>query len=87
MAREIYEKYQKEMGNDEQLRLGMPSLDRIRYQAFVLFLNNEMLPEELRMGLINRLKIERPDLFEKLQSEDIKFIEEIRQRRQEQKQP
>ncbi|MBL7214737.1 MAG: hypothetical protein ISS71_03555 [Phycisphaerae bacterium] len=85
-AQEVYEKYQKEMGAEEQYRVGLPSLDRIRYQAFVQFLSNDMVPGEMRTSLLNRLQIERPDLYEKLRQEDIQFIEEMRQQQQQQQQ-
>lgn len=83
-AKEIYEKYQREMGAEEQARVGMPSLDRIRYQAFVQFLNNDLVPEEMRLSLVNRLQIEQPDLYEKLHKENIKFFEEMQKQQQEQ---
>jgi len=87
LAKEIYEKYQKELGDDEPNRLALPSLSRIRYQAFVSFLNNSALPEEMRKSLVNRLEIERPDLYEKLHEENIKFVEEIRQQQEQVNQP
>ena len=87
LAKEIYEKYENEMGIDEPGRMGLPSLVRIRYQAFVYFLNNNALPEELRQSLMNRLEIERPDLHEKLREENIKFIEEMRQQQEQKNQP
>lgn len=85
MAREIYEKYQREMGAEEQYRVGLPSFDRIRFQAFVQFMNDDMVPREIRMSLANRIRIERPDLYEKLSQERIKFIEEINRQQQNQR--
>jgi len=81
-AKEIYEKYQNEMGIDEPDRMSLPSMDRIRYQAFVQFLNNTIVSEEIRMRLANRIQIERPDLFEKLRNENIKFVEEMRKKQE-----
>jgi hypothetical protein len=84
LAKEIYEKYQREMGTDEQARIGLPSMDRIRYRAFVEFLNNDLIPENMRLSLVNRLQIERPDLHEKLRNEDIRFLQELRQQQEQQ---
>ncbi len=84
-AREVYEKYQKEMGEDEPGRMSMPKLDRIKYEAFVYFLNNKMVPEEMRKSLFNRLQIERPELYEKLHKQQIKISDEIESRQQKQK--
>ena len=85
-AKEVYEKYQREMGAEEQARIGLPSLDRIHYQAFVQFLNNDLVPKEMRLSLVNRLQIERPDLFEKLKNENIKFIQEMEKLQEQQNQ-
>ncbi len=85
-AREIYEKYQREMGIDEPERMKLPSLERIRYQAFLQFMDNAMVPDEMKLSLTNRIQIERPDLYEKLRTEGIKFIEE-QQQKQQQNQP
>lgn len=87
LAKEIYEKYQREMGADEQARVGMPTMDRIRYRAFVEFLNNDLIPENMRMSLVNRLQIERPDLHERLRNEDIRFLQELQQQQEQQNQP
>ena len=87
LAKEIYKKYQNEIGIDAPGRMGLPSLDRIRYQAFINVLNNLALPEEMRKSLWNRLEIERPDLYEKLRKENINFIEEMRQQQERENQP
>lgn len=88
IAREVYELYQEEMGRQEQNRLGLPSLDRLRYQAFIMFLEDPSYPETLRTNLLGRIRVERPDVFEKLQQQESKMLEELRrQQEQEQGQP
>ena len=84
-AQEIYDRYQKETGADEPGRMGLPNLDIIKYQAFISFLSNDALPPEMRMSLSNRLQIERPDLFEKLRKQEIKFLQEMQKRDEEKK--
>lgn len=74
-AREIYEKYQKEMGAQEQERVGLVSMDKMRFLGLGQFLENPMLPEHLRMSLLGRIKVERPDLYEKFR--DL-MLEEIK---------
>lgn len=87
MAQEVYTVYQKEMGIDEPGRMGLPPLDFLRYQAFVSFLNNPVYPEQMRAGLWGRMKLERPDLFEKLQKQEIKFLEKLKSQQQQQQAP
>ena len=38
----------------------------------------------MRTGLLGRIQVERPDLFEKLRKQEIQFIEQMEKRRQEQ---
>jgi hypothetical protein len=85
LAREVYELYQEEMGRQEQDRVGLPSLDRLRYGAFIMFLEDPMYPETLRTNLLGRIRIERPDLFDKLQQQETRVIEELRQQQQPQR--
>lgn len=82
IAREVYELYQEEMGRQEQERVGLPSLDRLRYGAFIMFLEDPMYPETMRLNLLGRIRIERPDLFEKLQQQEARVFEEIGRQQQ-----
>jgi hypothetical protein len=84
LAREVYELYQKEMGQFEQGRVGLPSLERLRYGAFVSFMEDPMYPQRLRQNLLARIQIERPDLFEQLRRQEERFFEEMRRMQQEQ---
>ena len=84
MAREVHELYQQDMGSQEQDRVGLPSLDRLRYGAFIMFLEDGMYPASLRTGLLARIQIERPDLFEKLQQQEARVFEELSKQQQQQ---
>lgn len=77
-AREIHELYQKQMGIDEPYRVGLMSFDRMKYIAFVGFMTDPLYPEEMRNRLLGRIKLERPDLFEKLTQEGGLLMEEYR---------
>ncbi|MHC4553585.1 MAG: hypothetical protein ACYSUT_12605, partial [Planctomycetota bacterium] len=85
-ANEIFEKYQKEMGEQEQYRLGLDMLERMKYQAFIMFLDNPRFSEDLRKSLVGRLQVEKPELFEKLQQQNIKFMQQLEAQRKQQQQ-
>ena len=86
LAKEVYEIYQKEMGLEEAQRVGLPSMDRLRYAALMGFLEDEMYPETMRINLLSRIQIERPDLFERLRQQESQVFEEIQKQQQQQQQ-
>jgi tetratricopeptide (TPR) repeat protein len=83
MATEVFTFYQKEH-SDEMYRVGMPSLELLRYTAFMDFLNDPLYPEEMRLGMLGRMQVERPDLFEKIQKQEQLFFEELRKEQESQ---
>ena len=64
MAREIYDLYQLRYSDRERIEL--PEFKRLRYFALVGFIDDRQYPFNLRQNLLGRIKLERPDLFEKL---------------------
>jgi hypothetical protein len=84
MAQEIHDIHQKSMGIDEPGRLGLPSMNWFRYQAFLAFLNDPMYPDYMKESLLGRLQIERPDLFEELKKQEIEFFERMKKLQQQQ---
>ncbi|MCI0498948.1 MAG: hypothetical protein L0Y36_04615, partial [Planctomycetales bacterium] len=82
MAQEIHAIYQRQMGEGEPGRMGLPPMNWLRYQALYEFLNDPMYPEHMRLSLIGRIQLERPDLYEKLQNEETKRLEQSRQEQQ-----
>jgi hypothetical protein len=64
MAREIYDLYQSMYSDRERIEL--PEFKRLRYFALVGFIDDRQYPFNLRQNLLGRIKLERPDLFEKL---------------------
>jgi len=77
MAQEIYSIYQQQMGQAEPGRVGLPPMGFLRYQAFIGFLNDPMYPDYMRQSLINRIQLERPDLFDKLRQEEARLLEQM----------
>ncbi len=70
IANQAYQYYQSQRGLEEQGRVGLESMERIRYVAFIDFLNDPRYPEELRLALLGRIQAERPDVFEKIQQQE-----------------
>ena len=64
VAREIYDLYQSMYSDHE--RIDLPEFKRLRFFALVSFINDRQYPFNLRQNLLGRIKLERPDLFEKL---------------------
>jgi hypothetical protein len=83
LVQEAYVMYQK-THSDELFRMGLPSLELLRYTAFMDFLNDPEYPEELRMSLLGRIQVERPDLFEKLKKQEQQFFEQLRKKKESQ---
>jgi len=86
MAQEVHTFYQKEHA-DEAYRMGLPTFEMLRYTSFMDFLYDPMYPEELRLNLLGRLQVERPDLFEKLQKQDQAYFEKLRKEQESQQAP
>ena len=82
LARQIYDYYMKSIGSDVPGRLGLPPMDLIRYTAFRDFMDDPQYPPTLKMGLLGRIQIERPDLYKSLQTQEEKFMEQIRKYQQ-----
>ncbi|MDH7598420.1 MAG: hypothetical protein QHH07_02125 [Sedimentisphaerales bacterium] len=69
LVQQIYDYYHKEY-SDEQGRLGLPTMARIRYTALIDLLGDPQYPPYLRQNLLTRIRNERPQLFELLQKEE-----------------
>jgi hypothetical protein len=81
LAQEVYVMYQKD-SESEAYRLGLPGMELLRYMAFMDFLNDPQYPQELRMSLLGRIQVERPDLFEKLKKQEQQYFEQLRKQQQ-----
>ena len=78
-AKDIYRIYQKEFGDDEVRRVDLPGFEMLRFLAFNDFMIDPFYPEYLRAGLLGRIEVERPDLFEKLRKQRELFIEKVQE--------
>ena len=77
MAREVYDYYQSRFGNEGIDRIVLPDFEVLRYVGIASFLNDLRYPEDVRQNLIERVRIERPQLYEKLNQQDEYFRQEM----------
>ncbi len=78
MAREVYNYYQKEYGLEEGIdRIALPDFEVFRYIGITSFLNDMRYPDYIRQNLIDRIRIEMPQLYEKLKQQHEYFIQEM----------
>ncbi|OQA03823.1 MAG: hypothetical protein BWY69_00221 [Planctomycetes bacterium ADurb.Bin401] len=86
MAREVYDHYVREFGDEEADRIHLPEFSILRYVGLSSFINDERYPEDLRRNLIDRLEIERPELYEKLKEQEEAVMQELEHLQQQQAQ-
>jgi hypothetical protein len=67
MATDLYNYYQK--GHDEY-RVDLPELGVLKYRALVNFVTDQLYPPYFRQALLDRIRIERPELWKQLTAED-----------------
>jgi hypothetical protein len=77
LAKQVYDFYMGPM--EDQWRIDLPPLPRLRYMALSDFLNDRQYVPSIRRALQNRIKIEKPDLYEQLLQEETKLQEELKQ--------
>jgi len=70
-AREVYDMYQTDMADGA--RTALPPFDVMRYMAFRDFMEDAFYPDDLKLRLMGRIKLDRPDLFEKLAEQEETF--------------
>ncbi len=70
LAKEAYDLYNSLYFDENSLqRINLPEFKRMRYIALMDFLNDKQYPAALRKSLFNRIEIERPELFKKLEKQ------------------
>jgi hypothetical protein len=77
MAREIYDYYQKEFGNEGVDRVVLPDFNVFRYIGIISFLSDLRYPDYVRQNLIERIRIERPEFYEELEQQYGYFMQEM----------
>jgi len=65
--------------DDPEFRINLPTLQQFRYFALTDFLNDQLYPPYLRQTLLGRIRIEKPDLFKKLEAEAEKLRKQSEQ--------
>ncbi|RLB79286.1 MAG: hypothetical protein DRH17_14005, partial [Deltaproteobacteria bacterium] len=78
-AKEVYDIYQAKYSNEEWRRLDLPDFEMIRLMAFLDFMRDRHFPEHLRNSLLARIRVERPELFDRLQKQKDLFIQKSQQ--------
>jgi len=76
LAKEIHDYYQKKYLDAN--RIDLPEFELLRYQALIDFLDDWQFAPSLRLSLLARIEVERPDLAEKLKP----YKKELEQKRQ-----
>ncbi len=89
MCKEVYDAYQKEVirQGGASDRAALPDFNIMRYIGLSSFLNDARYPDDLKQSLMNRIHIERPDLYEKLKQQESTIIQQMQQQQQEDQQP
>jgi hypothetical protein len=88
MAKEVYDAYQKEASSQVGAsdRAILPDFNIMRYIGLSSFINDARYPDDLKQSLMNRIHIERPDLYEKLKQQESTIIQQMQQQQQEDQQ-
>jgi hypothetical protein len=79
-AQEVYDQYQG-MYSAEQ-RIDLPDFKLLRYLALMDFFNDDQYPPSMRLNLIGRIRIEKPELAEQLRQEQEKLLKQAQQQSQ-----
>lgn len=82
MVEEVYENYQAEFADEGVDRVTLPPLRRMRFVALIDFLNDPSFPPNLRQQLLNRIEIERPELYEQLEKERESVMQELKKQQE-----
>ncbi|HAL45898.1 MAG: hypothetical protein A2Y12_05925 [Planctomycetes bacterium GWF2_42_9] len=86
MAKEVYNVYVKQFSDEEADRVKLPDYEILMYVGLSSFLNDARYPEDMRLNLVERIKVERPDLYEKMKVKEAEVIKEMEQQQQQQEQ-
>ncbi|MGA2914481.1 MAG: hypothetical protein ABSE89_00430 [Sedimentisphaerales bacterium] len=87
LAREIYDQYEKQLKNYEEGvdRVQLPDFEVLRYIGITGFLSDQRYPDFVRQNLVERLRIERPELYEKMNQQNEFFMREMEKQESQQK--
>ena len=80
MAKEIYDNYQS-MYSDQE-RINLPDIRLLRYFSLIDFLNDRQYPENLRLALVGRIRVERPELARQLEQQEAEMQKRTKEQNQ-----
>jgi len=86
MAKEVYDYYQKNYGDEGVDRVLLPDFGVLLYIGLSSFINDARYPEDMRLNLVLRIQNERPELYEKLKQQETAVMQELEKQQQEQPQ-
>jgi hypothetical protein len=82
-AQDVHDLYETETADGT--RTGLPPFGLLRYMALRAFMEDPFYPDHLKLRLMGRIKVERPDIFDKLMKQEEAFqkvFEEAARKRQ-----
>lgn len=82
-AKQLYEMYIRQFGDEAVRRVDLPSFSMARYLAFIGFVTDPYYPESLRRALIGRISAERPDFLEEMEKLRQQLQEEVEEAQKE----
>ena len=65
LAQQAYDFYNTT--NEPEFRIDLPPMPVLRYVALGQFLNSGAYPPHIRQGLLNRIQIEKPELYKQME--------------------
>ncbi len=83
-ANVLYNDYKAMITDEKTDRIGLPEFSRLRYFALLDFLNDPAIPNDMKQSFFNRIKIERPKLYDSLNAQREKFEKEMKEKQKKQ---
>ena len=77
MAKEVYDYYQARYGDEGVDRVVLPDFNVLKYIGITGFLNDQRYPDFLRQNLMERIQVQRPELYEQLRKQNESFMREM----------
>jgi hypothetical protein len=77
MAQQVWDRYYAEFG--DTTRIDLPSMSVLRWVAINQFLNSDAYPVFIRRSLLERIRIEKPDLLKQLEQTETQLRQQFEQ--------
>jgi hypothetical protein len=86
MAKEVYDHYQGRYADEGVDRVVLPDFNVMKYIGISGFLNDQQYPDYVRQNLLQRIQVERPELYEQLNEQHDIFMQEMQKQENESRQ-